>query len=90
MRINNFSEGEEIVCISDDFPAIKKYGTATEAKIKPSIGERLIVDEILGDFLRFDRYDTETSFNWWHFSRFAPIDNEKHIAINHKKLELTV
>lgn len=67
---NNFNEGDKVVCISDNFPKIEKYGGGSETPNKPKKGEVLFVDEILGDFLRFDKYDTVESFNWWHHSRF--------------------
>jgi len=37
----------------------------------------LVIDEILGEFLRFDKYDTEESYNWWKSDRFAPITEEE-------------
>lgn len=76
--MNNFSEGQKVICISEDFPIIKKYspnGIQANKTSKP--GEILVIDEILGDFLRFDIYDTNNSFNWWHHTRFAPIDESE-------------
>lgn len=46
-------EGQKVICISEDFPWIKKYGGSGEqAKEHPKLGEMLCVDEILGEFLR--------------------------------------
>jgi hypothetical protein len=74
---NPFREGQSVVCISENFPVIKKYGgTGEEATNTPKQGEVLVIDEILGGFLRFNKYDTEESFNWWYYNRFAPV-NEK-------------
>jgi hypothetical protein len=68
-------EGQSVICISEDFPLIKKYGgTGEEATSHPKKGEILVIDEVLGDFLRFDKYDTEESFNWWKSDRFVPIN----------------
>ena len=78
---HGFQEGQKVVCISQDFPVIKKYGgTGEEAKDTPKKDELLVIDEILGDFLRFDKYDTNESYNWWKADRFAPID-ENELAI---------
>jgi len=78
---HGFQEGQKVVCISQDFPVIKEYGgTGEEAKDTPKKDEVLVIDEILGDFLRFDKYDTNESFNWWKADRFAPID-ETELAI---------
>ena len=78
---HGFQEGQKVVCISQDFPVIKKYGgTGKEAKYTPKKDEVLVIDEILGEFLRFDKYDTDESFNWWKADRFAPID-ETELAI---------
>lgn len=71
---NNFKQGDIVVCISENFPLIEKYGvTGEEAKFTPQKGETLKVDEVLGEFIRFDKYDTEESYNWWKFDRFAPV-----------------
>jgi hypothetical protein len=78
---HGFREGQKVVCILQDFPVIKKYGgIGEEAKNTPKKNEILVIDEILGEFLRFDKYDTNESFNWWKADRFAPID-ETELAI---------
>lgn len=78
---HGFQEGQKVVCILQDFPVIKKYGgTGKEADNTPKKNEILVIDEILGEFLRFDKYDTNESFNWWKADRFAPID-ETELAI---------
>lgn len=75
--MNPFSEGQKVVCISDHFPHLPQYGgTPENTADKPKKGEILVIDEILGDFLRFDKYDTEQSFNWWMHNRFAPLTDE--------------
>jgi hypothetical protein len=82
-----FYEGQKVVCVSQDFPLIKKYGgTGKEAQSTPKKNEILIINEILGDFLRFDKYDTEDSNNWWFYNHFAPID-ETEISIENLLLE---
>lgn len=73
-----FEEGKKVVCISEDFPVlttteIDKSHVGKQAPTHPKLREVLVVDEILGDFLRFDKYDTD-AFNWWHSSRFKPLD----------------
>lgn len=88
--MTNFNEGQKVVCISDDFPVkattkLDKSIIGTQAPIHPQKGETLIIDEMLGDFLRFNKYDTD-SFNWWHCSRFRPID-EIEITSNIEQLE---
>lgn len=71
---NNYKEGQKVVCISQNFSLIKEFGgTGKEAEKIPKINEVLIIDEILGDFLRFEKYDTDESFNWWKFDRFVSI-----------------
>lgn len=77
--MSKFYEGQKVVCISDNFPVKSTTETdksivGTFPAIHPKVGETLIIDEMLGDeWLRFDKYDFE-SFNWWHYSRFRPID----------------
>lgn len=68
-------EGQKVACISENFPVIKKYGgVGKESNNTPKQNEVLVIDEILGDFLRFDKYDTNESFNWWKADRFVPFD----------------
>lgn len=77
--IERFHEGQKVVCIKDDFPNIAttlqdKSNIGTMPSNRPVEGETLVIDEILGGFLRFDKYDSD-SFNWWHCSRFKPLDD---------------
>lgn len=79
--MNPFHEGQTVVCINTNFPEMI---TTSEDKSRigkippnhPKIGERLCIDEILGEFLRFDKYDIPESFNWWKYTHFAPIDDQ--------------
>ena len=73
------NEGQKVVCISDNFPVkattkSDKSIVGTRPLLHPQIGETLVIDEMLGDeWLRFDKYDND-SFNWWHYTRFRPLD----------------
>ena len=70
--------GQKVVCINGEFPSIKKYGgLPNNAKTKPVLREVIIIDDVLGEFLRFEKYDTAESRNWWIDKNFAPIDDEK-------------
>lgn len=71
---NLFKEGQNVVCINDSFPWIEEYGGIGPAIKHPKKDEVLVIDEILGEFLRFDKYDTEQSVNWWLATHFAPIE----------------
>lgn len=68
------NKGDKVVCINHHFPHIKEYGGTEIKQITPKKGDVLVIDEVLGEFLRFDLFDTEESFNWWHKSRFRKID----------------
>ena len=81
----NMVEGQKVVCISEDFPVIKstaedKSDEGRQAPSHPIKGETLIINEMLWDFLRFDKYDNHNQsdpnygWNWWHNSRFKPLD----------------
>lgn len=73
---HNFKEGQEVICISKDFPLIERSGgNGQKVKTTPKLNEVLVIDEILGNFLRFDKYDMNESYNWWHVSKFAHIDD---------------
>lgn len=79
---NPFYEGQKVVCVSDEFPRIEKYsGPGPKyAKKHPVKGQVLIVDEILGEFVRFDIFDTTESCCWWIHKNFAPYDGPVYNA----------
>ena len=81
--MNIFSEGQKVVCISEDFPIIEKWSTGEETNNKPKKGEILVIDEILGDFLMFNKYSSEGEINWWKYDRFAPIEETDTSSFNH-------
>lgn len=87
--MSRFYEGQKVVCISENFPVeatteTDKSKIGNQAPIHPIKGETLVIDEMLGDFLRFDKYDTD-AFNWWHSTGFRPIDE---IEITTSKREI--
>jgi len=63
-------EGDQVICIDHNFPHIKEFGGTDKKQITPKTGDVLTVDETLGEFLRFDLFDSEETYNWWHKSRF--------------------
>lgn len=76
--MSRFYEGQKVVCISESFPVhttteTDKSKIGTQAPTHPKKGETITIDEMLGDFLRFSKYDTD-AFNWWHCTRFRPLD----------------
>lgn len=76
---NPFTEGQEVICVSEDFPCFLATGedkspVGKQAPVHPKLGETIAIDEILGDYLRFIKYDTDESFMWWHHSRFRAND----------------
>lgn len=73
--MSQFKVGQKVVCIDANFPHIKAYGGSGNVSYKPKKGGILVIDENLGDFLRFDKYDTVDSFNWWFHNRFRPLDH---------------
>ena len=83
--MNPFVEKQRVLCIKDNFPVVRttnedKRIIGTRARKHPKVGEILIIDEILGEFLRFNEYDQndpnapDYSVNWWHYGHFAPVD----------------
>ena len=86
--------GQKVVCVSEDFPVIgtsiaDKSGVGTHPEIHPRKGEVLTIDETLGDYLRFLRYDMVDEVRWWHSSRFRPLDEVPAESIEEFELEPT-
>ena len=75
---NDFEKGESVICINDHFPYIPKFGGNGDIVEKPKVGEILTIDEVLGDFLMFEKYNTETSTNWFFYNRFLRYDKQCH------------
>jgi len=84
---NPFKVGQYALCINDNFHVVKttgdksKIGTITIRF--PKIGEICCIDEILGEFLRFDEYDcndkmsVDYGWHWWKHINFKPITLEE-------------
>lgn len=80
-------EGDKVICISENFPIWKttnedKSIIGTHPNNHPKKGEELFVDEVLGDFLRFDKYDTEEEFAWWKSDRFKKVSNVMELCVD--------
>lgn len=90
---NPFSEGQEVMCISEDFPCIiatgeDKSGMGAIPPHHPKKWEKLCIDEILGEYLRFEKYDIPTSYNWWKHTRFKAIEEMTEEDVVEKNVEL--
>lgn len=78
---NDFEKGESVICINDNFPLIPEFGGNGDIVEKPKVGEILTVDEVLGDFLMFEKYNTETSTNWFFFTKFRRAQGSEYIKM---------
>jgi hypothetical protein len=84
---HNFEEGQEVICISGNFPFVPEYSKnkIDTLETKPVIGQRLIIDEILGEFLNFDCFNKKDQngnvliYNWFKHDRFSSITNSEAI-----------
>ncbi len=84
---NPFKVNQYALCINDNFPVIETTGDksliGTQATVHPKEGEICCVDEILGEYLRFDEYDCNDETNpdygwkWWHHIHFKPLTNQE-------------
>ena len=89
--MKNLQEGKKVICLSDDFARVwETSGSNYELTRKPKTGEVLTIYEIQGDFLRFRKYDKGNCCNWWHYSKFAPIDQKSIDAEIAKLKEMLV
>ena len=97
---NPFSVGQKVVCVSDFF-----HRLITTKEDKSNIGGLPIshplkgvvytIDEILGEYLRFDPLDDwdtnspDYGWRWWKHTCFAPIDEADVYHPEHALVELT-
>jgi len=80
---NPFSAGQSVVCVQDVFPLVITTGDksriGTLPPVCPKKGEVYVIDEILGEFLRFaplDEYDTshpDYGWRWWKHTGFRAL-----------------
>jgi hypothetical protein len=84
---NPFSVGQKVVCINDYFPQVTTTGEDKSRigvipKKRPSKGVVYQIDEMLGEFIRFDCMDIsdvedpDYGWRWWKHTHFAPIDTD--------------
>ena len=90
--ITKMKQGDKVVCISEDFPQWKttdedKTKNGTQPNNHPRKGEVLIVDEVLGVFIRFDKYDNDFH-NWWMSDRFRKMDLQELMNGEEKTADL--
>ena len=85
---NPFKEGQFVVCINDTFPVVETTMTdksviGTIPKKRPKKDEVCCIDEILGEFIRFDEYDDndpssiDYGYKWWKHTHFKHITHEE-------------
>lgn len=87
---NPFSVGQSVVCINDYFPMVittaDKERIGTLPTVHPKRNELLVIDEILGEYLRFNKYDCDDvnlpdyGWRWWKHTHFAAIQESNLIA----------
>lgn len=84
---NPFKVGDYALCINDKFPIVETTRDKTQIGTYPSEhpkkGEICCVDEILGEFLRFDEYDCndesspDYGWKWWKHTHFKLLTNQE-------------
>lgn len=93
--MDKFYKGQKVVCVNDNFPVqatteLDKSVVGTRPELHPVIGETLIIDEMMGDeWLRFGKYDGIT-WNWWHCTRFKPLDDFEITSSNSEIKEINI
>lgn len=83
---HTFYVGQDVVCINDAFPLLTttledKQNVGKQAEWHPMLNEKLTIDEMLGDFLRFQKYDIGDHCQWWHKSRFIAYAEKRLIEV---------
>lgn len=66
-----FKAGDNVKCINDNFPYQHQHGgDPSLCKDQPKLNELLEVEDVLGEYLMFEKYNSPISNNFWHESRF--------------------
>lgn len=94
---NPFCEGDLVECICEDFPALytdkeDKSCLGKQAPVHPKKGEKLIVAEILGEFLRFDYYkliDPPENM-WYKHTNFRAVKSSSEVVVYQNTCSLEV
>lgn len=87
---NPFKLGQPALCINDVFPVVETTGDKSQigkqAINHPRKGEVCHVDEILGEYIRFDKHDCNDENNpdygwkWWKHTHFKPLTQQEYEA----------
>lgn len=88
---NPFSVGQKVVCVSDYFPKVittdEDKSTLGNLPVRhPKRGEVYCIDEILGEFLRFDAFDEkdtthpEYGWRWWKHTHFKGVETDNETS----------
>lgn len=69
--MSGFQIGDEVICLSDDFPIAKAISETENEDIgKPKTREVLFVLGWRDDYIMFEKYNTPMNNNWFHSNRF--------------------
>lgn len=85
---NPFKVGQYAKCINDNFPAVittdeDKSQLGKQPKNHPIKGKFYVVDEVLGEFIRFDEFDCheqnslDFGWKWWKHTHFKPLTDSE-------------
>lgn len=90
---NPFEIGNYALCINENFPVVETTGDKSQIGKQPlshpKYGEICCVDEVLGEYFRFDEHDCDDPNNpdygwkWWkhtHFKILTQEEVEEHYA----------
>lgn len=94
---NPFKVGQYAKCINDNFPEIittneDKSNLGKQPSKYPKLGKYYVVDEILGEFIRFDEFDCsdensiDYGYKWWFHTHFQALTDEE-FENEYKKIE---
>ena len=88
---NPFSVGQSVVCIRDFFPMVTttadKSRIGTVPPVHPVLNETLVIDEILGKYLRFGKYDCwdvnhpDYGWRWWKHTSFCALKEPEAVFV---------
>lgn len=87
--MNLFEVGQKVLCISDNFRIVITTGEdksviGNKSVIAPIKGQIYTIDEILGEYLNFTQFNFPSETMWFHYNRFAPIEEK---PINYENIE---
>ena len=76
------NKGTLVICINENFPCIisnDKNDIGKISEFQPWLGGIFEVDDVLGDFINIEMFNTQEEIKWWILNHFRKLNGDEVI-----------